>query len=296
MGFWARLAGVRRKSSKARRRGEGLSGGEGLQPRPESSLYKSRWDPRLAKMRRKQDFRPAPAHDVEAARRGGSTRRGWRRGGAFALAWVYGGTQPLGGYAHEPGEAQALQRSGLYTIARPRSATRPWRGSGWRSRRREEVRRGVLGRRRPRAHSWTAVGSCEEPQRLCLYPRARALRQPRSKTVSARRADMTAPGVWVTRAKGPTFSQRAQAQRRTGTRWASKRARMHAGVTATAAAETATTIRRLGRLSHKGNKEPENGRGCTCGDDGDGTRKNFPSLARWPASPAVCVVARWRSR
>jgi hypothetical protein len=112
-------------------------------------------------------FGRAPAHDVEAA------RRGWWRGGAFTLARVHGATQPLGGYAHEPGEAQALQRSGLYPIARPRSATRPWRCSGWRSRQREEARRGGFGRRRPRARPWTVAGSREEPQRLRLYPRAR---------------------------------------------------------------------------------------------------------------------------
>jgi hypothetical protein len=129
-------------------------------------------------------FSRASVHDVEAARRG-------EVGGAaavFALARVYGGTQPLGGYAHESGKAKALQRLGLFTFAQPLLATRPWRLSGWHSRRREEAK-GGLGRRRPKARSWTAAGSREEPQRLRLYPAcARALRQPLGKTAAARRA------------------------------------------------------------------------------------------------------------
>jgi hypothetical protein len=86
---------------------------------------------------------------------------------------------------------------------------------------------------------------------------------------------MTALGVRVTGAKGPTFTQRAQVQRCTGTRWASKCARVHTGVTATAAAETATATQRLGRLSRKRNKEPENRRGCARGDACGDTCKNF---------------------
>jgi hypothetical protein len=50
---------------------------------------------------------------------------------------------------------------------------------------------------------------------------------------------------------------------------------VHAEVTVTAAAETVTTTRRLGRLSRKRSKEQENMRGCARGDDEGGTCKNF---------------------
>jgi hypothetical protein len=98
---------------------------------------------------------------TSSRRRGAMARCGVVDGAVaeFALARVYGGTQMLGAYAHETGEAKALQRLGLLTFAWSRSATRPWRHSGWRSLRWEGARgfsaggvqRRALGRRRDRA-------------------------------------------------------------------------------------------------------------------------------------------------
>jgi hypothetical protein len=71
-----------------------------------------------------------------------TARRGEVDGTAVAFAWVWahGGVQKLGAYVSEAGEATTFQRSGLFTFDRPRSATQPWRCSGWRSRQRKETR------------------------------------------------------------------------------------------------------------------------------------------------------------
>jgi hypothetical protein len=270
LGFWARPAAVRRKSSRARRRGEGLAGDEGQQPRPESSLYKARWDSRLAKTRRKQDFRPGAG----ARRRGGAARMvARRRVHIGSSAWghpaarrvrarTWGGPSPpkIGALPHCPA---ALGDSAMAVLRLALTAAGRSKKGGFRP---------AASKGAPLDGGRVSRGTAKASP---LPPRARALRQPRGKTAVAWRADTTTPGVWVTRAKGPTFTQRAQAQRRTGTRWASKRARVHARVTATAAAETATATRRLRWLSRKGNQEPENGRGCARGDDRGGTCKIF---------------------
>jgi hypothetical protein len=105
LGFWSGQQGARRKTPKGRRLG--CSSPAVRVYSCNSSQASTRPDETQGSPGRgkRTNFNQALAHDVEATRRSGSARRGWWRGAAFELARVYGGTQPLGGYAHESCEA-----------------------------------------------------------------------------------------------------------------------------------------------------------------------------------------------
>jgi hypothetical protein len=103
-------------------------------------------------------------------------------------------------------------------------------------------------------------------------------------------------GARANEAKGQTFTQRACVRGCTGTLVGIRahacacRGHGHGGSRdddGDTAAQTAITQKK---------QRMENKRGCTCGDDSSDTCKNFPSLARWPSSPAACVAARWWKR
>jgi hypothetical protein len=128
---------------------------------------------------------------MSSRRRGMTARCGEVDGAAamFALARVYGGTQTLGAYAHDTGEAKASQRLGLSPLARSRSAARPWRSSGWCSRRQKETRcsrpAATYGSMWPRRRR----GRTEDPKSLTLSPARVCTKATRvAKAAAARRA------------------------------------------------------------------------------------------------------------